>query len=194
MARIIGVDFDDVVVLTNHAIALWHNRVHGTSYEVKDILCWELATLWGCSKEEAYKRIRGFFNSDEHSVIMPVSSAVESLRMLHDENEVHIITARPTDFLAIHLWLAEQHIPFLLDRFNFINTVTDTGIVRRKKSEVCLELGVEIFIEDHLDYAYDVASAGIPVLLFDSPWNQRSDLPHNMERVFSWDEIVERLK
>lgn len=193
MARIIGVDFDDVIVATNHAVALWHNRVYGTSYELKDVLCWELATIWGCSKEEAYIRIKAFFGSKEHADTASMYKAVESLRFL-GSNELHVITARTTDFMAFHMELAEKHVPFLLDRFNFINIVTSEGVVKRKKSEVCLELGVDVFIEDHLDYAYGVASAGIPVLLFDSPWNQTDDLPHNVERVFSWDEIVERLK
>lgn len=194
MPKIIGVDFDDVIVATNRAVALWHNRVYGTSYEVKDVRSWELSEVWQCTREEAYDRINGFFVSEEHSATESVCSAVQSLMSLCGSNELHIITARTTAFLDIHLELAGQHVPFLLDRFNFINTVTDAGLVKRKKSEVCLSLGVEVFIEDHLDYAYDVASVGVPVLLFDNPWNQTDDLPPNVERVYSWNEIVEILR
>lgn len=38
----------------------------------------------------------------------------------------------------------------------------------------------------------DVANCGIPVLLFDAPWNQ-GEMKPPITRVHSWDEIVEIL-
>lgn len=188
MVKVIGVDFDDVIVSTNHAMSLWHNRVYGTSYQKKDVLSWDLSVIWGCSHEETNSRIQEFFDSAEHAMTASITNAVESLRFLKDK-EIHIVTARQEEFRAITLLLARQHVPFLLDNFNFPNKASN----KRTKAEVCLELGIEVFIDDHLDYARSIASAGIPVYLFDSPWNQTNVLPQNVERVYSWEEIVKKL-
>ncbi len=191
-AKIIGVDFDDVIVSTNEALALWHNRIHGTSYKLADISSWELSHLWGCTREEVAHRIHEFFSSAEHNSTEQIYGAVDALEILNKRN-LHIITGMPLDFEQVTIILAERHIPFLIDRFNFINTLTFEKVPSRTKAEVCIELGVEVFIEDNLDYAHNVASADVPVLLFDRPWNQTDDLPANIHRVRSWDEILERL-
>ncbi len=190
---VIGVDFDDVIVSTNESMALWHNRVYGTSYKLKDILSWELSHLWGCALEETIQRIHEFFSSVEHHSTEQVYGAVDALEILNERN-LQIITARPMDFEQVTIRLAERHIPFLIDRFNFINALTFEKVPKRTKAEVCIDLGVEVFIEDNLDYAHNVAAvADIPVLLFDRPWNQSDDLPANIYRVYSWNDILERL-
>jgi uncharacterized HAD superfamily protein len=186
--KVIGIDFDDVVVQTNKAMAMWHNRVYGTEYEREDISSYNLTSLWGCSQEEMLRRIHEFFLSPEHEATIPLDEVAESLEVLKNR-ELHVITARDEEFKIATLLLAERHVPFLLDKFNFPNTTTK----KRTKSQVCLELGIEVFIDDHLDYARDVAASGIPVLLFDCPWNQTDDLPHNVTRVHSWKEILQKL-
>lgn len=193
-ARVIGIDFDDVIVSTNEAMARWHNRVYGTSYKREDILSYDLAKVWNCTREEMATRIREFMHSAEHDSIAPIDFAVESLKLLIDR-ELHIITARRQEVQGVTLMLAERHIPFLLHNFNFPNSNTSKVVNDSfSKSAFCLELGIEVFIEDHLDYALGVAEVGIPVLLFDTPWNQVEDLPVNVTRVFSWNEIIEKLR
>ncbi len=189
MAKIIGVDFDDVIVSTNTALAMWHNRVHGTSYQMDHILTYDLTKIWGCSKEEMHRRIYDFFDSHEHTMTPPILGAVRALKLLKDK-KIHVVTARQEEFRALTLFLAEQHVPFLSNNFHFPNSLT----APRTKAQVCEDLGVEVFIDDHLEYARDVASVGIPVFLFDTPWNQTNNLPHNVERVHSWEEIVQKLK
>ena len=62
----------------------------------------------------------------------------------------------------------------------------------RLKSDVCKELGVEVMIEDSLSQAKEIAPCVRKIFLLDCPWNQ-GDLPMNVARVYSWDEIVEGL-
>lgn len=190
--KVIGVDFDDVIVSTNHTLALWHNRHYGTSYMSGEISDWDLTCVWNCSRAEMYRRIHEFYNSTEHTTILPVRGAVEALVTMRTK-QTHIITARPKDFSAITLALANQHIPFMSEKFNFTNSIAMGDNPSHSKSDICIELGVEIFIEDSIDFARGVASVGIPVLLFDRPWNQTNNLPANIQRVYSWDEIVSLL-
>lgn len=192
-SKVIGIDFDDVIVATNKAMAEWHNRTYGTSYQLEDINTCDLASVWGCSHDERTRRINEFFASEEHSTMSPINAAVESLKLLQNK-EIHIITARRKEYSDITLALADCHISFLFDNFHFPNGSDVNGIpAKRTKADICLEYGIEIFIDDNLEYALNVASVGIPVLLFDSPWNQATELPQGIERVFSWTEIIKKL-
>lgn len=196
MAKIIGVDFDDVLVPTNETMSSWHNSVYGTSYQKEDIVSWtHLDYLWQCSREEKHRRIHEFFYSEEHATMVPVRGAEEALQILNEKGFcVVIITGRPVQFRKQTLPFVEKYFPSLLGHTHFTSKVIDGIVTDRPKAEFCEELAVEIFIDDHLQYVNNIAFAGIPVLLFDNPWNQTDDLPPNVERVYSWSEIVERLK
>jgi uncharacterized HAD superfamily protein len=52
-----------------------------------------------------------------------------------------------------------------------------------------VELGIEVFIDDSLHNAEDIASIGIPVYLLDAPWNQ-GETGQLIKRVYSWKEII----
>ena len=64
---------------------------------------------------------------------------------------------------------------------------------------MCLDIGAKVLIDDSLDYAIDVASHGIPVVLFDwngsYGWNKPKPgqvLPENIHRVISWEDAVKK--
>lgn len=193
-ALVIGVDFDDVIMQTNRAMALWHNRVYGTSYKREDVYTYDLTKIWNCSHEQMASRIREFYYSPEHKGIVPMERAVESLLLLQHK-ETQVITARRQEHREITLSLAEKHAPFLVGQFNFPNSNTSNRLnAELSKADICMKLGVEVFIEDYLKYALDVALVGIPTFLLDAPWNQTDDLPHNIMRVYHWDQILEELR
>lgn len=193
--RVIGIDFDDVLVETNEAMSAWHNRMYGTSYKKEDIISWEhLTHLWQCSQKEKHKRIHEFFHSEDHSCIHAVLGASEALKILNGKGmHAVMITGRPEQFREHTSLLVEKYFPALLDNMHFTSNVTGGIITDRPKAEFCQELGVEIFIDDNLQYVNNVAFAGVHTLLFDNPWNQTDYLPSNVDRVYSWDEIVQKL-
>lgn len=47
-------------------------------------------------------------------------------------------------------------------------------------------------IDDSPVYAMQVASIGIPVLLYDTPWNQGIESP-GITRVFSWENVYDMI-
>jgi uncharacterized HAD superfamily protein len=59
----------------------------------------------------------------------------------------------------------------------------------KSKGEICAEIGADYMIEDGPEYALDVASKGINVLLYDAPWNRKHVFPDNVKRIYSWSEI-----
>lgn len=55
---------------------------------------------------------------------------------------------------------------------------------------MCLELGIELMIEDNLDYAEEIVRNGIEVILLERPWNrERQDVHSGIIRVKDWDGV-----
>ena len=193
MPKIIGVDLDDVLFACNEALCVWHNLNYGTSYAKEDVVSYELKYVWGCTETEAIARVRQFLDSFEHSNALTVQGAVEGLRVLGEEN-CHIVTARAQMFSGPTTQWLERHFPKMANRVHFVGS--EYGFIHHEeiKPATCKRLGIDVFIDDSLVHASGVSKAGIPVLLLDNPWNQTDKLPLNVERVYSWDEIVERLR
>lgn len=183
MAKIIGVDFDDVLVSFNEALCIWHNYNFGTSYQKKDVISYDFENIWLCSREEALARIFRFYSSTEHANILPVTGAVDALHFLADD-EVYIITARSEIAKEVTEWLLEKYFPKLIGRIHY----------EKDKAIACKRLGVEIFVDDSLAHATKISEVGVPVLLFNNPWNQTNELPHNVKRVYSWVQILKHLR
>jgi uncharacterized HAD superfamily protein len=189
--KVIGFDLDDVLLNFNEALAIYHNRNYGTNYERKDVSSFFLEKTWGCTREEAVNRIMDFYESPEHWGAKPVVGAVEAVRQLAQDHKLYIITSKPETLRERTLEWINTHFPGVFEDIHFTNHFNGDGI-RRTKGEVCLELGVEVFVDDAPHYLESIVSHGVPALLFDTPWNQEYMDP-KVTRVYSWEEIVEKI-
>lgn len=193
MPKVIGVDFDDVLIAFNEALCEWHNKEYGTSLTKADVVTYDFGRTWGCSTEESVTRVQRFFQSIEHRDAIPVEGAIQAIEILGEER-VYIVTARPHEASSVTTQLIEKYFPRMVGRIHYVGKTQDYCHHVSAKAEICIALGIEFFIDDALVHAQAISDAGIPVLLFDNPWNQTDNLPCNIIRVHSWGEIVERLK
>jgi uncharacterized HAD superfamily protein len=182
----IGVDFDDVLYGLNPAFATFHNMKYGTNVKMQDIKNFELSFAYKIPSTDVMTRLNEFY-ADYHESALPVEGALESLRMLVQNYELHVITSRKEELREKVMSWINRHLPNLFKEIHFTNHFEGVG-KKRLKSEVCRELGVNYVIEDCLDYAKDVADKGIPVFLLDKPWNQ-GQIEAPITRVKSWNEI-----
>lgn len=190
--KIIGVDIDDVVFGFNEALGVWHNRLHGTSYERKDIVSYEFEGLWQCTYDEVRQRVADFYQSDEHYVALPIPGAIEGLHELKKKNTLVAVSARPEAVRGLTVdWLCRNGAINVFDAIHFLGHHHEPGERKVSKAEICKEVGIEIFIDDSLVHATTIAWSGVPVLLLDTPWNQ-AIVPDLVTRVYSWDEILEK--
>ncbi|MBI3627948.1 MAG: hypothetical protein HY220_04385 [Candidatus Sungbacteria bacterium] len=190
--KIIGIDLDDVLLDFNGALCEFHNAIYGTSYSRKDILSYDLENTWGCSRDDAIRRILEFYNSDVHYNAQPVEGATEAVRELSKNYLLVVITSKPS-YLAERTtsWL-EKYYSGLFSGVYFTNQFHGDGI-KRTKAGVCNELGVEIFIDDSVAHALEVADTGRKVWLFNTPWNQ-DPIPSHITRVYSWTDVLEHIR
>lgn len=119
------------------------------------------------------------------------------IRWLHEEGvELHEITARKFVTLnnpigAHYRKLLKQYFDKHQLPFKSIQYCSEE-FSPRDKYIACSKLGVDVMIEDKPEVALYLASRGIPVILFDAPYNQ--NIAHeNMVRVHSWDECYEQV-
>lgn len=185
---IIGVDIDEVLAELNNKLLEFHNEKYDTSLEKKDLTAYFLEEVIDISKEEAQKRIFEFYESTHFEEIPTVLQSIDAIEKLVKKNILIAITSR-------HVHMKDRTKTWLEKHFkNHINEVHFSSKDTKTKAQICLENNVEVFIEDNLLYATEVAEAGIKVFLVDNPWNQSDDLHENICRVCGWDEILEHLK
>ncbi len=190
-SKIIGFDLDDVLLNFNDNLYLYHNNVYGTNYKRKYITSHNLSLIWQCTQKEATKKLDDFYYSQPHFDALPVEGAVEGVKALDKNHRLFIVTSRPKEIREMTLRWLDLHFPNMFNDVYFINHFQGTG-KKRTKGEICRELGVQVFVDDVLEYAQTISDAGIPVLLYDTPWNQ-GETGSLMTRVYSWPEIVSKL-
>lgn len=189
--RTIGFDLDDILLDFNGALRVFHNAKYDTTYEREHITTYDFCELWQCEPEEMIRRVLEFYASKEHQGAVPVEGSVEAIKKLSQYHKLIIITSKPDELRVATMQWLDQHFPHMFDEVHFTNHYVGNGR-KRPKGEVCKQYGVEIFIDDALIHAESVANTGIPVLLFDTPWNQ-GELSPLITRVYSWEEIERRL-
>ncbi len=184
----IGFDLDDVLLDFCDALLKHLNKKYNKDVKREEINSYFVEDFFDIPRSEGRALFDNFFFHNDHLQAVPVSGAQDVVERLSKDNDLHIITAKPEILKDItHEWLATHY----LERFSsihFANFFTDTH-KKRKKSEICLENNIQIFIDDSYETAVDVSSVGIPVLLFDTPWNQNDHLPKGVKRIYSWEEI-----
>ena len=193
MKKVIGLDFDDVLMDFHAALYDYHNPLYKTDLSRDQMTTYHIEEIIGVPREVLEQRIVDFYHSDTHHHAPAVAGAIEAVKKLSEDHSLVIITSRP-EFIKEHTlnWL-ERNFGAHFDHVYFTNLFKGSG-TKKSKAEACKELGVDIFIDDHHVYAQDVAQSGKSVLLFNAPWNQSNELHPNITRVSSWDHILSHLR
>ena len=187
---IIGVDCDGVLTDMSAFILScgekWFKRPPSdpSGYGVMD--------AFGCTEREEFKfGLRYFFKYCRSWP--PREGAVETIRRLNDDGHtLYEISARkfvtmknPLGAYSRFLykaWLRKNDF-----QFSGIYLCAEKGAAEEKLA-YCRDCGAEVMIDDRPDVALLLAENGIPVLLFDAPYNQSFEHP-NVVRVHSWNDI-----
>jgi uncharacterized protein len=188
----IALDIDDVLISFNEGFLEFVNEKLGTSYQLSDITTYKYQDVIDISENDVRTLLDEYTSSKNHIETKPVLGARSGLTCLQHK-EIILISARPEWKRAITEQWIDLHLPELLNTSTMVLTSQHRpvdGMSRREKGEIAKELAIDIFVEDSLDNALNISEHGIPVLLFDRPWNQAVELPANVTRVYTWEEIV----
>ncbi len=190
----IGFDLDDVLLDMSDLILTHLNTQLNKNISKEDLTTFHyIEEVFGLNEDETNKYMEYLYSDAGHKNVRPVTGAVESISRIGKNNEIYIVTAKP-DTLEKNTkeWLNSHFLPVFKD-VHFTNQYMSKKIQKRK-SDICEAMGIQIFVDDSLSNAKDISSVNIPVLLFDTPWNQTDVLPDLVKRVYSWDEIEKEIE
>lgn len=172
----IGIDLDGVVV---DSIARWvtvFNRESAKTYPAGSLI-----DTHGTPENAAL--------SDRNELEMliappPMDGAREALAALRSAgHQLIVVTARSPGVRGLtEAWL--QYHGITVDAMHFL----EGG----NKGAVAAAEGLSFFVEDAPHNAIAIARVGVPVLLFDAPYNREVSGMH-IERIQTWAEVLGRL-
>lgn len=192
---IIGIDIDDTTVVTVKSMVKYGDKydteVLGREAkkdnlgQIKDR--YYMKALYGWTEEEKF----AFFDMYYKDVLeecYPLPSAVEVINKLKDEgNEIVFITARLTNVKNCD---TESITKSTLEKYNIPYDRLIMNV--DNKLEFCKKYGVEVFIDDSFETCLGLSSEGIKSYLMSTRMNRNIETG-KIERVFSWDEIYEKI-
>jgi uncharacterized HAD superfamily protein len=185
----IAIDFDDVLFDMTPSLIEYVNAHYGTAVTYEEHFSFFLEDVWSVSIEEAKRRVDEFVRSDRHGQVPPVPDAIAVTRRLQQKHRLHLVTGRCLTHKPQAMSFLDIHFAETFETYNFTNFFSDVHKDKAiTKAELCQNKGMHVLIEDAPVHALDVAKLGIPVLLYDRPWNK--DLAHDhITRVRNWLEI-----
>ncbi len=178
----IGIDIDGTVTDPASIVPLM-NESFGKNLCFADCTDYNLATVYGISEEAFADWLRK--HGERLYRLAPVHG--EADRVLRDwwgnHRLVYISAREPRHLDVTREWFDRYRIPF--DEIELIGSHDKLAAARK--------WAVDLFLEDRLENAVQLATElQIPVFLFDTPYN-RSPLPPLVQRVHSWRDVHRRL-
>lgn len=194
----VAIDNDDVLANFNTQLCRFHNQNYGTTLKLKDIKTYNLWEVWKCGRQEAIRRVDEFYHSEYFHKIEPMKGSTESIGLLYQKSDLVVVTSRPFVYQQLTYEWLDRHFPNKFVRVYHTNHFSPDESKSKNKSDVCIELGIDLIIEDGPFHTIDCAAKGVNVLLFNRPWNPRfqfpeGKLPIGIKRVYSWGQIVKEL-
>lgn len=190
MKKVIGIDFDDVLMDFTPGFLSFFSKKLGKDFVKEDVKVFRFWETFQLSKEEAVAICEEYYLTEEHSKNPPLRGTKEALQKLSNFS-LQVITARPPFTEEVTTSWSAQHFENMIEKFHFTNAFKSDQAV--SKGTLARNLGMSYFIDDAPHNALDVAREGIPVFLVDTPWNKNMESHELITRVTSWDEIVERI-
>lgn len=183
---VIAIDCDDVLLAAADKLIAAYNREYGTALTPEYYYGPATVQSWGTDDVAvAVERVERFQLSPEYSLTQPHHSAVEVVRRLARFHDLHLVTGRPDHLQETTMSTLDKYFPGCFSTIECTNLYNEK---RRSKGEVCVSLGADILIDDHLPNCKSVLEHGLrEVILFgDFPWNRTDELPKGVIRCKNW--------
>lgn len=194
MARpTIAIDIDDVLSLNAAGLSSFSNKRWGLS-TTPDAYTEAWAEFWGVPLERAVEMANEFHASGAVYYYDHIKKSLPVLRKLKTKYSLIVVTSRRKS-IKDHTdkWLSER-FPGIFDAIHYagiwdVNEITEYKL-KQTKAELCRELGASYLIDDQAKHCVAAQEAGIQALLFgDYTWNRCEEIPENVVRVKSWQEV-----
>lgn len=176
---VIGIDIDGVIVDIGTVMLPFLSEICARPVAYRDLCSWDLAKVLDVDAELLNRTWRRLLESDALRHAPPIEGAIQGLSAI-SKYEIWLVTSRPLSTQKLTLdWLQDNKAHY------------DRIVFNRRGDKFSAGPAFMSFVEDFLDEAVTIASAGIFTILYDQPWNQSAALPGNCRRAHNWEEVVQ---
>ncbi len=187
---LVAVDLDEVLGCLHNYIFKEYNKENNTNYSVLQFYTYRWWETLGITRSDAVNYCIKLIKEDRYPGIIPLSGAIEGINTLSKKHKLIIVTSRQIELEDITKKWVDKYFKSKFENVYVLNHADwALGGKSITKKEICENLGVDILIEDNLDYAKECVSRKTKVLLIDYPWNKEK-LRKDIYRVKSWKEII----
>ncbi len=196
---IIAIDFDDVIVLTGNRQVEYYNETYRQSVHPRHFYSTATTETWGTDDDQlVIDRIAKHTMSEEFAQTPPTEESIQAIHHLAQYHELHIVTGRPQSIEGATLATIDKYFKGCFKTVEHTNMYTPStlDLVRRAKGDVCKDLQVDIFIDDHVGHCRSVQEAGISeIIVFgDYDWNRHESLGPGMIRCVDWSAVLKEVE
>jgi len=183
---------DDVLCDTAGAYLALLAREFDLHVDFEEVFSFNLQDSFGLDDEQNRHLFSCAHEPDFVSELQPIEGMLDVLRNWQRQGfHLSIITGRHTSARdATHQWLADQKIPYhsfiMVDKYNWSRTDKKIAISLEQMSRMNFDAGVEDSpkMADYLS-----SEMGMPVILFDRPWNRGYEPDSKSRRCLGWQEV-----
>lgn len=177
MKKRFGIDIDGTVT-TADAILPFINKDFQLQLTLEDITEYDLTPFVNVDEQE----FSNWYLKNESLIYQqsPIKeNAAEILNKWKQNHELYFISARGINMLEVtKQWFKKEKISY-----NHIELIGSHDKIQAVK-----KYEIDLFIEDKHDNAVAIhEQCGIPVLLFDTPYNQMP-IPEGVIRIYTWED------
>lgn len=146
------------------------------------------------TNQHMQKDVFRFLYGDYHKNCAVISGARDAISRLSIFYRMVVITGRSEVVRPqTEKWL-ESNFTTIFSKVYFTNSfLSESNQKKREKVKICIDLGVNVLVDDSWEETVSVASVGITALLFDRPWNRGKPSSFNVYRVRDWAHILTKL-
>ena len=186
----VAFDLDEVLADFNSKLLQFHNENYGTNFAVSDLHSYNLWETWGGTREQAIQKVFRFYESPYFENIKPFDEAIGIIEKLSKNNELVIITSRPTQLESVTTDWVHIFFPQKFSKILLTHHYSNDGKIGKEKDEVCSQESIDVIVEDSLEWAQKCSRRNVKAILLDRPWNQTGPANENIIRVEHLNEIL----
>jgi len=183
------IDIDNIVADFESAFRRFLNKKLHKKSKREDICEFDFYKCFKITKEEEKRLHNEFMKHNGYKKLKYVKGSIEGIKELREFCNIKFLTSRPQEIRDTTIkWFNKIKIPLKHEDLIF------------SRDKLNHEMKFDVIIEDRWEDALRLAQKNKKVILFDYPWNRKTDkngnpLGHrNIIRIFNWKEIIESIE
>ena len=186
----IGIDIDGVVAEYLQGFCDFYNHHYKDNLKLDDFRKFSISHTLGVDNNESMRLRDEFHNTCFFNNLCLVSGCRDVINKLREDHDIVFISSREDSLMIKTRDFFQRFFPDNKFKIIFSGDIFDNK-EKRKKHEICNEMGIKVLIEDDIDICYKYLD-NIKIILLKRPWNKEQDKEHdNLIKADDWGDVFD---